>query len=173
VADDDGGGSAILPGPNGSDFAPIDYGSTVFIARAKRDIGLSFVGVLATDREHHTVETGPGQPPDTGGYNRVVGPDFQWRPSGQDSVAGQWLSAARDAEPSPSRGPVDRAGATGHASRLQWSHNSVHIDWFAQYASQRQVSRDTGFIRRWATANDGNTGWTFRPPTSCRGFGPP
>jgi hypothetical protein len=120
VADDDGGGSAILPGPNGSDFAPIDFGSTVFIARAKRDIGLSFISVLATDREHHTIETGPGQPPDTGGYNRVVGPDFQWRPSGQDSVAGQWLYSNTKTPNRPHLADEWTGQTlTGHASQVQ------------------------------------------------------
>ncbi len=166
VADDDGGGSAILPGPNGSDFAPINFGSTVFIARAKRDIGLSFVSVLATDREHHAVEAGPGQPRDGDGYNRVVGPDFQWRPSGQDVVAGQWLYSNTK---TPNR-PVladEWTGQTltGHASQLQWSHNSVHVDWFGRYRDISDGFRaDTGFIPqvgyREAT---GNTGWTFRP----------
>src|SRR5262249_44250255 len=52
VADDSGGGSAVLPGPASSSLASVDFGSTVFVARAKRDLGLSFVSVLATDREH-------------------------------------------------------------------------------------------------------------------------
>ena len=61
------GGSAILPGPTGSSFASQDFGSTVTVARAKRDIGLSFVGFLVTDRESH----------DGNGHNRVIGPDFR------------------------------------------------------------------------------------------------
>src|SRR5439155_230832 len=46
VADDDGGGSVIVPGPNGSDLASQNFASTTLVARVKRDIGLSFVGVL-------------------------------------------------------------------------------------------------------------------------------
>src|SRR5471030_1941737 len=45
------------------------------------DIGLSFIGVIATDREANS----------GGSHNRVVGPDFQWRPSSSDVVTGQLL----------------------------------------------------------------------------------
>src|SRR5262249_38479209 len=45
VADDAGGGSAIIPGSTGSSLASVDFGSTVMIGRAKRDLGLSFVSV--------------------------------------------------------------------------------------------------------------------------------
>ena len=81
VADDAGGGSVILPGPNASSLASQDFGSTVFVARAKRDIGLSFISLLVTDREGH----------DTPSHNRVVGPDFQWRPRATETITGQWL----------------------------------------------------------------------------------
>src|SRR5262249_42246033 len=84
VADDDGGGTAVLPGPNESDFAHQDFGSTVILGRAKRDIGLSSIGVLVTDREAT----------DERAYNRVIGPDFSWRPSGNDVIVGQYLFAA-------------------------------------------------------------------------------
>jgi hypothetical protein len=70
VADDAGGGSVIVPGPNGSDLAPQDFRSRVFIGRARRDIGRSFVSMLVTDRET-----------DGSGHNRVIGPDVEWRPS--------------------------------------------------------------------------------------------
>ena len=47
VAEDAGGGSVILPGPNGSDLAPQDFHSLVTVARVRHEIGRSFVGVLA------------------------------------------------------------------------------------------------------------------------------
>src|SRR5205814_2345248 len=81
-ADDDGGGSAVIPGPTNSSLAAVDFGSTVFVARAKRDVGLSFVSVLATDREHHRGGRPFADEGDDSGHNRVVGPDFTWRPSG-------------------------------------------------------------------------------------------
>ncbi len=48
VADDAGGGSVITPGANGSDFAPQDFSSRVVVARARREIGRSFVSMLLT-----------------------------------------------------------------------------------------------------------------------------
>src|SRR5262249_53236762 len=81
VADDAGGGSVILPGPNESSFAPQDVGSTVFVGRVKRDIGLSSIGALVTDREATSGDH----------HSRLIGPDFQWRSSGRDVVAGQLL----------------------------------------------------------------------------------
>src|SRR5205814_2895932 len=39
VARDAGGGSVVIPGPNASSFAPQDFHSTVFIGRARRDVG--------------------------------------------------------------------------------------------------------------------------------------
>src|SRR3954462_7137586 len=81
VVEDAGGGSVVLPGTYGSSLASQDFASTVFVGRAKRDIGRSFVSVLATVREGH----------DAASYNRVLGPDFQWRPNGTEAVTGQWL----------------------------------------------------------------------------------
>src|SRR5436305_11290168 len=39
AVDDRGGGSVILPGPLGNDFADQDFGSLVFIGRERHDIG--------------------------------------------------------------------------------------------------------------------------------------
>ena len=174
VADDAGGGSAILPGPNGSAFAPHRLRSTVFIARAKRDIGLSFISVLATDRSI-TVEASPTAARH-GGYNRVVGPDFQWRPSGHGRRGGAVaLQRHEDAEPSRSRGRVDRAGADG--ARVQAAVEPQHDARRLVRAvprHQRRVSRRHrlhaagGLPRDWPAIPAGRSG----RPTSCRGFGP-
>src|SRR5262249_16665748 len=45
VADDGAGSSVILPGPLGSSIAAQDFGGTVLIARAKRELGRSFVSM--------------------------------------------------------------------------------------------------------------------------------
>jgi uncharacterized protein DUF5916 len=156
VADDDGGGSAVLPGPTSSSLASVDFGSTVFVARLKRDLGLSFVGLLATDREHRDGE----------GHNRVVGPDAQWRPRGTDVVSAQWLFSDTKTPNHPDLAD-EWTGQTfaGHAGVAQWSHNATHLDWFALY---RDISggfrADTGFVPQvgYREAN-GSTGWTFRP----------
>ena len=156
VADDGGGGSAILPGPNGSSFASQDFGSTVTIARAKRDIGLSFIGLLFTDRESHRGN----------GHNRVAGPDFQWRPSGNDVITGQLLvSASRT--PNRPDAAAEWTGQSFHsqAGMVQWSRSLKHFDTTNQFKQLGEKFRaDTGFIpqvgyREVVSFN----GWTVRP----------
>src|SRR5205085_11065770 len=78
VAEDAGGGSVVLPGAQGSSLAAQDFASTVVIGRAKRDVGRSFVGMLVTAREGRN----------TSSHNRVLGPDFQWRPNATDAIPG-------------------------------------------------------------------------------------
>jgi len=156
VADDGGGGSVILPGPNTSSLAAQDFGSTVFVARAKRDIGLSFVSVLVTDREGH----------DTRSHNRVLGPDFTWRPSGSDAVTGQWLFSETR---TPDR-PALAAEWTGqsfssHAGMVTWSHSTTHFDALGKYKDLgNQFRADTGFVPQVGYRETfGFAGWTFRP----------
>ena len=138
VSDDAGGGSAIIPGANGSSFASQDFGSTVFLGRAKRDIGLSFVGALVTDRENR----------DGNGHNRVAGPDFSWRPSSRDVVAGQALfSESRTPDRPDLADEWDGRTLNGYASRLQWNHNTRHLDWYGQYNDTSDGFRaDAGFV---------------------------
>ena len=127
--------------------------------------GLSFVSVLATDRENHRTDAGP-EPGRDNGYNRVVGPDFQWRPSGQDVVSGQWLYSNTKTPDRPHLADEWTGQTlTGHASQVQWSHNTVHLDWFARYRDISDGFRaDTGFIPQVGYRElGGNTGWTFRP----------
>ena len=50
------------------------------IGRVRRDFGQSFVSLLLSDRER-----------EGGSWNRVLGPDFQWRPNDKDIVTGQLL----------------------------------------------------------------------------------
>jgi hypothetical protein len=156
VADDGGGGSAILPGVNGSSFASQDFGSTVTIARAKRDIGLSFVGVLATDRESH----------DGNGHNRVAGPDFQWRPTGNDSITGQLLMSESHTPNRPDLAP-EWTGQSFHsqAGMLQWSRSLKHFDTVNQFKRVGDRFRaDTGFIPQVGYREVVSfTGWTVRP----------
>src|SRR5205823_2364839 len=120
VAEDAGGGSAILPRSNGSSSVDQDFGSTVFLGRAKRDIGLSFVSVLVTDRENRDGE----------GHSRVVGPDFQWRLSSANVLTGQLLFSEtrtpnRPAQTDEWNGPRVR----GRAAQTQWEHSAPHVTW--------------------------------------------
>ena len=156
VADDAGGGRVILPGPSESSFAPQDFGSTVFVARAKRDIKLSSVGILMTDRESNSGDA----------HNRVVGPDFQWRPSGNDVVIGQYLFTETR---TPNR-PDDAAewtgqAFTGNAAVAQWNHRTKHLDWGTQYKQLSDGFRaDTGFVPQVGyRETSANVGWEVRP----------
>jgi len=156
VADDAGGGSAILPGANNSSFAAQDFGSTVLVARAKRDVGLSFVGLLATDRENRDAE----------GHNRVAGPDFQWRPSAADVVTGQMLlSDSR----TPSRPDLadEWTGQPlrGRAVQGSWNHNTRHLDWSGLYKDvTRGFRAEAGFVPQVGYREVyGETGWQVHP----------
>ncbi|HVD77005.1 MAG TPA: DUF5916 domain-containing protein, partial [Vicinamibacteria bacterium] len=155
LGEDDGGGSVILPGPNSSDLADQEFRSFVAISRLRRDVGKSFVSLLATDREIRG-----------GGYNRVLGPDFQWRPSSQDTITGQALF-------SDSRTPVrpdlaaewDGRALKGHGAIGWWSHSTKTVDWFAQYNDFADDFRaDDGFVPQVGyRRTDLEGGYTFRP----------
>jgi len=137
VGQDRGGGSVIIPGPQFSLFAPQDFRSFVGIGRLRHDLGSSFVGLLATDREISG-----------GGHNRVLGPDFQWAIGAADKITGQFLYS--DSQ-NPDR-PDLFAGWTGqdlsgHALDLEWRRDTR-----TYYASliYRDVSdefrADDGFV---------------------------
>jgi hypothetical protein len=156
VTEDEGGGSVILPGPNSSSSANQDVASTVFVGRAKRDIGLSFVGAMVTDREAR----------DGSGHNRVLGPDFQWRPSAADVVTGQWLYSDTRTPNRPDL-TAEWTGQTLHGSAFQtyWNHNTRHLDWSAAYIDVgRGFRAETGFIPQ-VGYREGNaqTGWQVYP----------
>lgn len=137
ATNDRGGGTVILPGPVFSDAAPQDYTSYVGIARARRDIGTSFVGAVGTAR---VIEGGA--------YNYVVGADFQWRPNDADLVTGQYLYSFSRLPDRPDLSPawlgqkISGFGLTGN-----WSHTSYHWDWALQYDDFADGFRaDDGFV---------------------------
>jgi hypothetical protein len=156
VADDDGGGSVILPGPTESSQADQEFASQVLVARAKRDIGLSFVSLLVANRENH----------DGSGHNRVVGPDVQWRPAASDSIVGQWLYSHSVTPVRPDLAD-EWNGQTlrGHAAMAQWAHSTTHLDWTGTYRDIGSRFRaDTGFIPQVGyRQSSADGGWTFRP----------
>jgi hypothetical protein len=156
VTEDAGGGAVIIPGPNGSSSAAQDFRSTVFVGRAKRSIGLSSVGVLATDREAPSVD----------GHNRVIGPDVQWRPSGSDVVTGQWLfSDTRTPNRPDLADEWTGQRLRGSALQANWQHNTTHLDWFTLYKDiDRDFRADTGFMPQVGYREGfGFVGWTVRP----------
>lgn len=155
VADDRGGGSVVVPGPTGSDLAEQDFRSFVAVGRARHDIGRSFASLLFTDREVRG-----------GGYNRVLGPDFQWRPSEADTVTGQLLFSRSVTPDRPDLAAEwDGRTLTGHAARIWWSHSTERIDWFAVYKDFDDDFRaDVGFVPQ-VGFREGylEGGYTWRP----------
>jgi hypothetical protein len=156
VANDAGGGSAVVPGPNSSSLAAQDFQSTVFIGRARKDIGgLSFVSVLMTDRESGS-----------NGHNRLVGPDFQVRFHGTETITGQLLYS----DTTTPNQPDVNASWTGNtlksgAGQLSWNHNTEHFDFGTTYKDYGSGFRaDSGYVPQVGYRETfASTGWTFRP----------
>jgi len=159
VTQDDGGGSVIIPGANSSSIADQPSGSTVFIARAKRNLGLSFVSLLATDREGR----------DGSDYNRVVGPDFQWRPTSNDAITGQLIFSDTRTPNRPDLAPEwTGQRRSSHAGLLQWARDGVHYDYLVSYKDLGDAFRaDIGFIPQVGYREGlGQAGLVFRPMDS-------
>jgi uncharacterized protein DUF5916 len=160
LAQDDGGGSVILPGPNSSDLVDQDFRSWVSVGRLRREFnGGSFASFLATDREI-----------EGGGWNRVFGPDFQWRPSGRDTITGQLLFSR---SLTPNRPDLtlewDGRRLSSHDGQASWNHSTTHVDWYAQYTDAGDEFRaDSGFIPQVGHRDAyEETGYTFRPKTGA------
>jgi hypothetical protein len=155
VTDDKGEGSVVLPGPNGSALANQEIGSLVFVGRARRDIGQSFVSMLVTDRELH----------DGQGHNRVIGPDFQWR-VGREVITGQALFSSSQ---TPNRTDLadewNGQKLRGRALILSWNRNTTHFDAFAEGRDISDGFRaDVGFMPQVGVHGiSGGGGWTVRP----------
>ncbi len=122
VGEDRGGGSVILPGPEFSSLAPQDFSSTFVVARVRRDLGRSFVSFLATDREIAG-----------GGFNRVAGPDFQWRPDDENVLSGQILfSATRTPDRTDLEESWDGRSLSGAGADFWWARSTRTFDVSAQ-----------------------------------------
>jgi hypothetical protein len=136
-AQDRGGGSVILPGPNGSEEADQDFRSLVGITRVRRDLGKSFVSLLGSVREVSG-----------GGYNRVAGPDFQWRPTSQARFTGQYLySWTQNPVRTDLSDTWDGRTSKGHAAHVWGSYNTPKYDSFAEYRNLGEGFRaDNGFV---------------------------
>jgi len=158
VADDKGGGSVILPGSNGSDLATQDFGSLDVIARVKKEMGLSFLGMLFTSRD------ALGSSAEAS--NRVAGPDFQWRPSGTDFVSGQYVYSTTLTPNRPDLADEwNGQSLSGHAADVQWGHSTTHLDTYADYKDISDGFRaNNGFVPQVGVRQvSGGGGWTVRP----------
>jgi Domain of unknown function (DUF5916) len=156
VAEDRGGGSVILPGSNGSNLADQDFKSLVAVGRVRHDLGASsFVSFLATDREVRG-----------GGSNRVLGPDFQWRPSGNDTLTGQLLSSYSVTPNRPDLAAEwDGRILSSHAGDLVYLHSAKTFDIAAEYKEIGDDFRaDNGFVPQVGYREGyAEAGYTFRP----------
>src|SRR5215210_2191479 len=137
LTEDEGGGSVIIPGATGNDFAPQEFSSNVLVGSLRRDFGASYLGLLVTAREN-----------DGGGYNRVAGPDFLWRRSATDQMTGQLLVS--DTE-TPNRRDLyptwDGRKLTSHAGHLEWLHTGRDWTWRATVQDFGEDFRaDQGFV---------------------------
>ncbi|HMB55300.1 MAG TPA: DUF5916 domain-containing protein [Thermoanaerobaculia bacterium] len=155
VADDRGGGSVIIPGPNGSSFADQDFDSTVFLGRVRHDLGDSFVSFIASGREI-----------EGGAYNRLFGPDFRWRPTAQDTITGQLLFSRSETPNRPDLADEwDGRELEGHAARLWWYHGTPTWDWYLSYWDfDDEFRADNGFVPQVGYREGyAELGRTFRP----------
>jgi len=155
LSDDRGGGSVILPGPDGSSFVDQDFSSRVAVARVRHDLGASFASFLVTDREI-----------DGGGFNRVFGPDFQWRPNEADTITGQLLFSLTENPDRPDLAPEwDGRTLSGSGLDVWWSHNTSTFDSGLEVKAFGDGFRaDVGFVPQAGFREVyGEVGYTWRP----------
>ncbi|MBV8545643.1 MAG: carbohydrate binding family 9 domain-containing protein [Acidobacteria bacterium] len=156
VAQDRGGGSVIIPSATGSSFANQDFGATDAIGRWRHDFGgTSFASFLFTDREY-----------EGGGHNRVLGPDFQWKPTEKDTFTGQFLvSQSRTPNRPDLAGEWDGRNLSSYGSDLWWSHSNPKLDLYAEVKDFGDDFRaDQGFVPQVGYRSTyGEGGWTMRP----------
>ncbi|MEO7794109.1 MAG: DUF5916 domain-containing protein [Thermoanaerobaculia bacterium] len=140
VGQDRGGGAVILPGPEGSGFADQDFSSYVAVTRARHDFSKAFVSFLYTGREN---DSGDG-----GGSNHVAGPDFEWRPTPQDTLSGQLLFSSSETPTRPDLATEwDGRKLDGYAAKLSAQHSTEKWDLFGQYQDFSDDFRaDNGFV---------------------------
>lgn len=158
LADDRGGGSVILPGADSSSFADQEFSSRVAVGRVRRDIGSSYASFLVTDREISG-----------GGYNRVLGPDFQWRPTESDTITGQVLYSLTETPNRPELAAEwDGRKVSGGALDCWWSHNTPTYDTGLQVKAFGDGFRaDTGFVPQVGFREVyGELGYTWNPTSA-------
>jgi len=155
LSDDRGGGTAIIPGPYSSTFADQDFASRVAVARVRHDLGRSFASVLVTDREVSG-----------GGFNRVFGPDFQWRPNDTDTVTGQLLVSATETPNRPDLAAEwDGRELSGGAADVWAAHQTSTFDISAELKAFGDGFRaDAGFVPQVGFREGyGEVGYTWHP----------
>ncbi len=137
LARDEGGGSVILPGALGSDFAPQDFESNVGVLRARREMGQSFIGAMATLKEN-----------EGGSFNRVLSVDFQWRPNEKDRVFGQALISRTKTPVYPTFAPEwDGQKLNDRGFLLGWGRSAARYDFSTRFKDLgSRLRADLGFV---------------------------
>jgi hypothetical protein len=156
VAQDRGGGSVIIPSATGSRFVFQDLGATDAIGRWRHDFGgKSFASFLFTDREY-----------EGGGHNRVLGPDFQWKPNETDTFTGQFLVSQSLTPNRPDLDPEwDARNLSSYGTDIWWSHSNPKVDLYSEFKDYGDDFRaDQGFVPQVGyRANYGEAGYTTHP----------
>ncbi len=155
AGEDRGGGSVIIPGPQGSDLVDQDQESVVTMGRFRRNFGESFMSFVFTGRE---VEDNS--------YNRVLGPDFRWQVTDKDVISGQLLFSESETPNLPDLADEwDGRGLSGHAAELWWYRQTKTWDYFALYQDlSNEFRADNGFIPQVGVRRGfGEIGRTFYP----------
>ena len=134
---DDGGGLVLLPNPYGTNYAAQDFKSMATIGRARAQVNGFTAGGTFTDR---TIEGGRG-------YNRVLGPDLVWFPTGEHrlraQMLGSWTTALPDASGTINRGEERRS----HAAQADWRYNGARWDEYLDFEDVGDRFRaDNGFF---------------------------
>jgi hypothetical protein len=156
IAQDRGGGSVLLPGPFSSEFVDQDFSSTALIGRVRRDFGRrSFASVLLTTRES-----------EGGAYNRVFGPDFQWRIGDQNTITGQLLFSRTQTPDRPLLADEwNGQKLDGHGAHVNYAFSSEKNDFYISGSDYAEHFRaDNGFVPQvgWR-GSFSELGHTFRP----------
>jgi hypothetical protein len=136
VAQDRGGGSVILPSPQGSGLGDQEFSSTVLIGRVRHDFGKSFIAFLATLRENQG-----------GAHNRVFGPDFQWKTE-HETITGQVLvSDTRTPNRPELADEWNGQSLRSHAAFVWWQHQTKVWDVYSELGDYGDKFRaDSGFV---------------------------
>ena len=152
---DEGEGGIIIPGVLGSGVAFADFESTVAIGRYRRDLGKGFASVLYSGREM-----------EGGGYNRVLGPDFRWMPTGSDTITGQFLVSRSQTPNRPDLASEwDGRDLEGWAGQLWWSRSTQNWDFYGfTQALDDEFRADNGFVNQVGIREQiAEVGRTYRP----------
>ena len=137
IAQDRGGGSVIIPSTFGSDFAPQELSSIAAIGRLRRDFGRSFLSLLLTTRET-----------EGGAYNRVFGPDFQWRLGDHHTFTGQLLFSRTENPDRPDlSGHFNGEKLSGYGAYGWYAFSTATNDFYVNYSDYDENFRaDNGFV---------------------------